>query len=133
MRAPEQCRLVSGRLRVDDELAIVPGDRRVKVRGVQVHGQRHDEARAGQRAAVNLGGVEVEEIERGQNLVTPDVFEQTRLADGVIETLPDARPLRHGARVRFHQGTAEILGRVALIGPSGDSVSAIPPGSRFRP
>ena len=122
--------LVSGRLHVDDDLAIVPGDRRVKVRGVQVHGQRHDEVLAGQRAAVNVGGVEVEEIERGQNLVTPDVFEQTRLADGVIETLPDARPLKHGARVRFHQGTAEILGRVALIGPPGDSVSAIAPGSR---
>ena len=54
--------LVSGRVRVDDELVVVPGDRRVKVRGVQVHGVRQDAAVAGQRAAVNLAGVEVDEI-----------------------------------------------------------------------
>jgi selenocysteine-specific elongation factor len=116
--------LVSGRLRVDAELAIVPGPtssggqgRPVKVRGIQVHGVRRDEAIAGQRSAVNLGGVEVEDIERGQSAVTPGAFETTRLADAVLELLPDAKPLKHGARVRFHQGTAEILGRVAIIGP----------------
>src|SRR5438128_3649812 len=116
--------LVSGRLRVDAELVIVPGHastggqgRPVKVRGVQVHGVRRDEAVAGQRSAVNLGGVEVEDIERGQSAVTPRAFETTRLADAVLEVLPDAKPLKHGARVRFHQGTAELLGRVAIIGP----------------
>src|SRR5438093_1246057 len=74
--------LVSGRIRVDDELLIAPGDtgsgaartRSVKVRGVQVHGARRDEAIAGQRSAVNLGGVEVDEIGRGQNLVRAEVF-----------------------------------------------------------
>src|SRR5205823_6115330 len=40
------------------------------------------------------------------------------IADAVLELLPDVKPLRHGARVRFHQGTAEILGRVALVGPT---------------
>ncbi len=54
--------LVSGRIAVDDELVVAPGDRRVKVRGVQVHGERQPEAVAGQRSAVNLGGVEVDEI-----------------------------------------------------------------------
>jgi len=109
--------LVSGRVSVDDELLIAPGDRRVKVRGVQVHGEKRAHAIAGQRAAINLAGVEVDEVHRGQALVTPDAFEQTRLADATLELLPDAKPLRHGARVRFHQGTAEILGRVALVGP----------------
>src|SRR5439155_19406141 len=119
--------LVSGRLRVDADLVIVPGHasggsqgRPVKVRGVQVHGVRRDEAVAGQRSAVNLGGVEVDQIERGQSAVTPGAFETTRLADAALELLPDAKPLKHGARVRFHQGTAEILGRVAIIGsPDG--------------
>ena len=60
--------LVSGRIAVDDELVVAPGDRRVKVRGVQVHGERQTEAVAGQRSAVNLGGVEVDEITRGQTL-----------------------------------------------------------------
>jgi selenocysteine-specific elongation factor len=103
----------------------------VKVRGVQVHGQRHDEALAGQRAAVNLAGVEVSDLHRGQALVTPDAFDETRLADAVVEVIAGAKPLKHGARVRFHQGTAEILGRVALIGPfQGKEIPAIAPGSR---
>ena len=108
--------LVSGRVRADDELVIAPGDRQVKVRGVQVHGARLPQAVAGQRSAVNIAGVEVEEIERGQNLVTAGAFQATRFADAVVEILPGARPLKHGARVRFHQGTAEILGRVSIIG-----------------
>ncbi len=119
--------LVSGRVTADTELALAPGDRRVKVRGVQVHGEKRAEAAAGQRTAINLAGVEVEEISRGQSLVTPGAFEDTRLADAVVELLPTARPLKHGARVRFHQGTAELLGRVSLIGPSA---ATIEPGGR---
>jgi selenocysteine-specific elongation factor len=110
--------LVSGRIGLDEELVVAPGERRVKVRGLQVHGQRQTDAVAGQRSAINLGGVEVDEIDRGQALVTPGAFEETRLADATVDVLPGAKPLKHGARVRFHQGTAEILGRVAVIGPS---------------
>src|SRR4051812_42685601 len=109
--------LASGRVGVDGELLIAPGGRRVKVRGVQVHGQKQPEAIAGQRTAINLSAIEVEEIARGQALVTPGAFEETRVADAIVELLPTAKPLKHGARIRFHQGTAEILGRVALIGP----------------
>src|SRR4051794_28047894 len=108
--------LVSGRVAADADLAIAPGGRGVTVRGVQVHGQKQAEAVAGQRIAINLSGIEVDEISRGQALVTPGAFEETRLADAVLELLPGARPLKHGARVRVHQGTAEILGRVAIIG-----------------
>ena len=118
--------LVSGRVASEAELAVAPGDRRVKVRGVQVHGEKQREAVAGQRTAINLAGVEVEEIARGQALVTPGAFEETRLADAIVEVLPGAKPLKHGARVRFHQGTAEILGRVALIGPLARNVGADP-------
>ena len=124
--------LVSGRIAIDDELAVAPGEDRVKVRGVQVHGQRQREAVAGQRAAINLGGVDVDAIHRGQSLVTAGAFQTTRLADAVVDVLAGAKPLRHGARVRFHQGTAEILGRVAIVGPGGAdrSVPAIAPASR---
>ncbi len=125
--------LVSGRLATDAELTILPRARPVKVRGVQVHGHRRSEAVAGQRTAVNLSGIEVEEIERGQSLVTPGAFEETRVADAVVELLPDTKPLKHGARVRFHQGTAETLGRIAVIGPlaPGDAaVPAVAPGSQ---
>ena len=116
--------LVSGRIAADAELAVAPGGRRVKVRGVQVHGEKRTEAVAGQRTAINLAGIEVEEIARGQALVTPGAFEETRLADAVVELLSGAKPLKHGARVRFHQGTAEIMARVALIGPATDPIPA---------
>ena len=124
--------LVSGRVATDDELLVAPGERRVKVRGVQVHGEKQPAAVAGQRAAVNLAGVEVDDVHRGQALVTPGAFVQTRLADATLELLPDARPLKHGARVRFHQGTAEILGRVALIRPPDELEATAPQSARTR-
>ncbi len=110
--------LVSGTIAVDQTLAVLPGDRSVKVRGVQVHGRKQIETVAGQRSALNLGGVEVEELSRGQSLVTPGAFETTRVVDAAIDILPHAKPLKHGARARLHQGTAEIMCRVALIGPA---------------
>jgi selenocysteine-specific elongation factor len=110
--------LVSGRIDVDAELMIAPGSRRVKVRGVQVHGERRTEAVAGQRAAINLSGVEVDNVARGQSLVTVDAFEETRVVDAAVEMLPGAAPLEHGARVHVHQGTAEMLGRVGVITPN---------------
>jgi len=122
--------LVSGRVGADDELLIAPGNRLVKVRGVQVHGVRQPQAVAGQRSAVNIAGVEVEEIERGQSLVTAGAFQSTRLADAVVELLPGAKPLKHGARVRFHQGTAEILGRVSIIGQVQAAATAPSPSPR---
>jgi selenocysteine-specific elongation factor len=124
--------LVSGHIAVDDELMIAPGDRIVKVRGVQVHGERQTDAVAGQRSAVNLGGVELEQVARGQTLLAPGAFVETRIADAIVEVLPGAKPLKHGGRVRFHQGTAEIIGRVAVIGPVGPdrAVPAIAAGAR---
>ena len=119
--------LLSGTARVDSELAIVPGQRPVKVRGVQVHGERRADARAGERSAINLGGVEVADVARGQNLVTPGAFVESRVADAVVQVLADAKALKHGSRVRFHQGTAEIIGRVAIVGPEP---APIEPGGR---
>jgi selenocysteine-specific elongation factor len=110
--------LVSGRIRVDDELALLPAGRTVKVRGVQVHGQKQADATAGHRAALNLGGVDVQDVSRGETLTQADALTVTRRLDASIDLLRAAKPLRHGARVRFHQGTAEVLGRVAIAGDS---------------
>jgi selenocysteine-specific elongation factor len=106
--------LVSGVIRPDDELLVLPQGRSVKVRGVQVHGAKTDSVRAGNRVALNLGGVDVSEVARGDSLVTGGTFIATRIVDVVIDVIEGARPIRHGARVRFHQGTTELLGRVAL-------------------
>ena len=118
--------LVAGRIRAEDELSLVPGDRRVRVRGLQVHGKRRDEALTGQRTAVNLGGVELEEMQRGLTLAAPESLTITRRVDAVLDLLASARPLKHGARVRFHQGTTELLGRIAIAGVDQE----IAPGER---
>lgn len=115
--------LVSGTIRDDTELVVQPRGRMVKVRGLQVHGRRETEADPGHRVAVNLGGIEVSEIERGDTLCTQGGFEPTQRVDGVVEMLADARPLRHGSRVRFHQGTTELLGRVAVSADRGAAVT----------
>jgi len=131
--------LVSGRLKEEDELALLPANRTVKARGLQVHGQRAGSAQAGRRVAVNLGGVELADVGRGDTLCTPHGFEATRRVDVAIDVLADARALRHGARIRFHQGTTEVLGRVAVAGsrePGLGARSSVPgsaePGSGAR-
>ena len=110
--------LVTGRLAVDDEVVLLPTGRQVKVRGLQVHGTKESEAVAGQRVAANITGVDAIEILRGETLTVADAVTITRRVDVAIELLPPAPPLRHGARVRFHHGTRELLGRVIVSGGS---------------
>ena len=117
--------LVSGRIAVDDELVVEPGGRAVKVRGVQVHGKPSAGAVAGQRTAINLGGVDVGDVSRGETLLAPDTLSVTRRADADIDLLTTAKALKHGARVRVHNGTSEVLGRVSI---AGASIGEVAPG-----
>ena len=128
--------LVSGRMAVDDTFTVLPAGVDVKVRGLQVHGAIESAAVAGQRVAANFSGPGVSRVARGETAVTPGSFEATRCVDAALDLLPSARPLRHGARVRFHHGTCEVLGRVAL-GPGlagaaagNDAPEALPAGGR---
>ena len=122
--------LVSGSIRQDDDLSVLPRELTVKVRGLQVHGRHEGAADAGRRVAVNLGGIDVADLARGDTLCTPAAFESTKRVDAVVDVLPDARALRHGARVRFHHGTTELLARVAVASArDGDGTAAeIAPG-----
>ena len=106
--------LVSGEIGLNCDLDVLPTGCHVKVRGLQVHGEGQGVARGGQRVAVNLAGVEVGELSRGDTLVTPGGLETTRRFDATLTLLPGAPPLKHGARVRCHQGTTEVMARVAL-------------------
>ena len=122
--------LVSGRVRQDDELVVLPRGLTVKVRGLQVHGRQEGASDAGHRVAANLGGIDVAGLARGDTLCAPGAFEPTRRVDAVVDLLPDARALRHGARVRFHNGTTELLARIAVASArDGDGIAAeIAPG-----
>ncbi len=118
--------LVSGRVRVDEEMVLLPSEHRVKVRGIQVHGAAAAEAVAGQRTAINLGGIDLAQIERGETLTVPGSLSVTRRVDAVIDLVDSTKALKHGARVRMHNGTAEVLGRVSIAGEAGE----LAPGGR---
>ena len=104
----------SGVIEGEGELTLMPAGRRVKVRGLQVHGEPRPASRAGQRVAVNLAAVGVDELQRGDTLTTEGGLCASRRFDGRLTLLDGARPLKYGARVRFHQGTSEIMARLAI-------------------
>jgi selenocysteine-specific elongation factor len=117
--------LISGQITEGDELELSPDGVRVRVRGLQVHGQAVKQAHAGQRTAVNLVGIDTAQIERGMVLAPPGRLRPTQIIDVWIDVLPDvARPIRSRSRVRFHIGAAEVLGRVTVL----DGASEIPAG-----
>jgi selenocysteine-specific elongation factor len=108
--------LVSGTIHKEEELEVLPTGKRVRVRGVQVHGASADQAIAGQRTALNLAGVTTEDLARGMMLAPPDTFQSTTRVDVQLSLLPSANPLKEGARVHFHAYTMETVAEVRLYG-----------------
>ncbi len=113
--------LVAGTIHREDELEVFPTGahtdvRRVRVRGLQVHGQTAGAAIAGQRTALNLVGASTEDLSRGMTLAPPATFEATRRADVRLRLLPSApRALKDRARVHFHSYTMETVAEVVLL------------------
>jgi selenocysteine-specific elongation factor len=108
--------LVDGSLKVGEELEALPGGRRVRIRGLQQHNQKVDLAVPGSRVAANLAGIEKEELRRGHVLIRPGTLSATRRIDAEVSVLADAaRPLRHGASLMLHSGTAEVAARAILL------------------
>lgn len=108
--------LIAGEIREGDEMEILPAAKKVRVRGLQTHGKTVERARAGQRTAVNLGGIEQSEIERGMVLSERDVLRPTQIFDARIEILKGApHGLKSRQRVRVHIGTIEALARVQIL------------------
>jgi selenocysteine-specific elongation factor len=113
--------LVAGEIAEGDEMELLPAALRVRVRGLQVHGRAVARAVAGQRTAINLGGVDASSIERGMTLAPAARLRATQIIDTSLEVLPTApRALRSRARVRVHLGAAEVLARVQVFEPSGE-------------
>ena len=106
--------LVAGTIRKEDELEVFPIAKGVRVRGVQVHGESADRAMAGQRTALNLAGVTVEDLARGMMLAPPATFLSTKRIDVSLSLLPSAKPLKDRARVHLHAYTSETIAEVAL-------------------
>jgi selenocysteine-specific elongation factor len=116
--------LVAGEIAEGEELNLLPADFRARVRGIQVHGHAVARATAGQRTAINLGGVEASQVARGMTLAPAGRLRPTQIIDARLEVLADApRPLRSRSRVRVHLGTAEVLARVRVLEEAGEIAS----------
>jgi selenocysteine-specific elongation factor len=108
--------LVSGSFKVGDDVLLYPGGLASKVRGLQSHGATAEEAGAGRRTAVNLAGLEVEQIQRGDVLARPGTLFPSLVWDLELTLLPSARKeLKHRKEVHFHHGTREVLARLHFL------------------
>ncbi|PYU21922.1 MAG: selenocysteine-specific translation elongation factor [Acidobacteria bacterium] len=108
--------LIAGEVKTEDEVELFPSRRRLRVRGVQSGGKPVLRASAGQRTALNLAGIEHQEVRRGMVLATPKRFEATSRLDARIVLLPSAKRLKHRARVHFHHGSSETIAEIHLFG-----------------
>jgi selenocysteine-specific elongation factor len=109
--------LVDGHLSVGDEVVVIPGTLKGRVRGLQTHKRKEDRALPGSRTAVNISGVDLQEVQRGQVVAHPDTFVETRRMDVEFRLLADvSRPLEHNTEVKLFVGAAEMIARVRLIG-----------------
>jgi selenocysteine-specific elongation factor len=109
--------LTSGALAAGEEIELMPGGRRARVRGLQVHGEETRRVVAGHRTAVNLAGVDVADVARGDVIAHPGTLRATSFIDVELSLLPGERPLEDRSRVRVHIASAERLARVRLLGP----------------
>ncbi len=113
--------LTAGEIHEGDELDLLPAAIRVRVRGLQVHGSSVKVATAGQRTAINLGGIDAAAIERGMVLAAVGRLRSTQAIDAQVQLLDDApRALRSRQRVRVHVGAAEVLARVRVLDDGGE-------------
>lgn len=108
--------LLSGEIRLGQTLVLEPGARSVRVRGLQTYGENEETAQAGSRVAVNLSGVDANEIARGQTLIVPGELAAASVIDAEVWLLEGAPSLKHRARVHLHAFTSEVMAGVSLYG-----------------
>ncbi|MBN1296350.1 selenocysteine-specific translation elongation factor [bacterium] len=108
--------VASGGIHRSDPVAMIPGYRECRIRGIQVHNQDTDRVQAGQRAAINLQNVDKDEIRRGMILTRPHTIPETVTIDADCRILASCdKGVRNRSPIRFHSGTSEILGRIVVL------------------
>ena len=109
--------VISGELKKGSTVDVLPGNIKAKVRGIQSHGSEVESVQQGDRAAVNLSGVDKEKIFRGSELALPGKLKSIDKFTAHIQLASEIKKnLKHRQRVRVHLGTMEVLGRVYLAG-----------------
>ncbi|NOX38816.1 MAG: selenocysteine-specific translation elongation factor [Calditrichaeota bacterium] len=116
--------VLSGQLTTGTLLELQPSGKTVRVRGLQTHGRDVDSVETGDRAALNLAGVEQQEVKRGMVLITPDYAAPAESLTVYLQVLSDSPiPLKSHQRIRLHIHTEEVMGRLVIPGNQ-----ALPPG-----
>lgn len=109
--------LSDGSLSLGDEVQILPGRLTGRVRGLQTHGKKEEQAVPGSRTAINISGVPAEDVRRGEVVVRPNQYQATRRLDARFRLLKDASSaLKHGSEVKFFVGASETLAMLRLLG-----------------
>ena len=109
--------LLDGQLALGDEVEILPSGQRGRVRGLQTHKKKEEQAVPGSRTAVNISGVETESIQRGEVVVHPNQYQAVRRLDARLRLLKDATAsLKHNSEVKFFVGASETIGILRLLG-----------------
>lgn len=109
--------LSEGHFRVGEEIEILPQGLKGRIRGLQTHKQKEDMALPGSRTAVNISGVALEQVNRGNVLVHINDYQPTRRMDVRFRLLPDvSQPLKHNIEVKLFVGASEVLARVRTLG-----------------
>jgi len=107
--------IYSGSVEVGQELAILPSNHKVRVRSLQVHSENVNKAYAGQRLAMNLTGVEVDDIQRGDSVVSPNQWNPSQRIDVALQILKDIDfSIKQDSEIKLHVGTSEVLGNLIL-------------------
>ena len=108
--------LIDGELSIGQELEVIPGRKKVRVRGLESHKQKKDKITAGTRAAVNLSGINASDLSRGQVLTIPGWLRPTRTADAKIKMIDNAPgAIKHNLEISFHWMAAESMARIRLL------------------
>lgn len=109
--------LSDGHLSVGDEIEILPGGSKGRIRGLQTHKKKEERAFPGSRTAVNVSGIGAEQIRRGDVLGHPGQYQPTRRLDARFKLLKDASSaVLHGQEVKFFVGASETIGTLRLLG-----------------
>lgn len=108
--------IIEGQIKLNDELEIYPRGKKAIVRNIQVHGNNEEEAFAGQRTAINLANIKVNDIERGDILAAPDSLLESMMIDVKIKLLKhEGCKIENWDRLKLYHGTREILCRAVPL------------------
>ena len=126
--------LLSGQLAAGEMVAVLPSEVTAPVRRLQVHGETVQQAVAGQRTAINLGGVDRDAVARGEVVARPHTLAPSRMLDVRLSLLPTVgRPLKVRSKVLFHLGTRQQEGTCVLLDGLRDGLRDGPDGARLLP